>query len=77
MAAYIGSSFTGVLPAVATAATMHHGKIGGGEQQGFARAEPYAISRNGTIQSLTLVGPGSCSLGDQARSVSAVFKLMP
>jgi hypothetical protein len=58
----MGSSFTGGLPAVATAAITHHGKTGGGEQQDFPRTEPYAIPRNDTIQSLTLVGPGSSSL---------------
>jgi hypothetical protein len=53
---------------------MHHGKIGGGEQQDFPRTEPYAIPRNDTIQSLTLVGPGSSSLvikrGQLARHLS-------
>jgi hypothetical protein len=56
MAAYMGSSFTGGLPAVATAATMHH--AGRGEQLDFPHAEPYAILRNGTIECLRLVGPG-------------------
>src|ERR1700730_16984036 len=36
MAAYMGSSFNGGLPAVATAATMHHAQNAAGrEQQGF------------------------------------------
>jgi hypothetical protein len=33
-----------------------------GEQQDFPRTEPYAVPRNDTIRSLTLVGPGSSSL---------------
>jgi hypothetical protein len=57
----MGSSFTGGLPAVATAATMHHGD--GGASSRISRVLNRTPSpRNDTIRSLTLVGPGSSSL---------------
>ena len=57
MAAYMGSSFIGGLPAVATAATMHHAQNRRGEQQDFPHPEPYAIPCNDTIECLPVVGP--------------------
>jgi hypothetical protein len=71
------SSFTGDLPAVATAATMHHVQNRRGEQQDFPHTEPYAIPRNDTIECLTLVGSRQFPLGDQAPSDTAGSKLMP
>src|SRR5258708_11491664 len=69
MAAYMGSSFTGGLPAVATAATMHHAQNRRGEQQDFPHTEPYAIPRNDTIECLTLVSPGRSSLATKHRQI--------
>jgi hypothetical protein len=46
----MGSSFTGGLPAVATAATMHHAHYERGEQPDFPHAEPYAIPRSDAIE---------------------------
>ena len=58
MAAYMGSSFIGGLPAAATAATKHHAQNRRGEQQDFPRTEPYAILRHDTIECRTPVGSG-------------------
>src|SRR5260370_22845522 len=78
MAAYMGSSFTGGLPAVATAATMDHVQNRrGASSRIFPHTEPYAIPRNDTIECLTLVGPRQFQLGDQAPSVTAALKVMP
>src|SRR5882757_4015057 len=59
MAAYMGSSFTGGLPAIAATATCITLKIAGDEQQDFPPSEPYAIPRNHTIECVTLVGPAT------------------
>jgi len=51
MAAYMGSSFTGGLPAGRGYTTMHHAQNRAGrEQQGFPAYQPYAIPRNDTIE---------------------------
>jgi hypothetical protein len=55
MAAYMGSSFTGGLPAIAATATCITLKIAGDEQQDFPPTEPYAIPRNDTTECVTLV----------------------
>ena len=55
----MGSSLTGGLPAVATAATNPHAQNRWGEQQDFPHRETYAISHNDTIECRMRVGPGS------------------
>src|SRR3979411_1709268 len=59
MAAYMGSSFTGGLPAIAATATCITLKIGGGEQPEFPPPEPHAPPRTDTTQCVTLVGPAT------------------
>ena len=56
MAAYIGSSLTGGLPAAEAAATMQRAQGRRGEQRNLPPAEPYAIPRDDTIECLTPPG---------------------
>src|SRR5258708_30837305 len=77
MAAYMGSSFTGGLPAVATAATTRHAQNRRGEQRGLPRLAHYPIPRNDTIECLTLAGPRQLQLGDNRWRYGAAERRKP
>src|SRR5713226_5096869 len=84
MAAYMGFSFTGGLPAVATTATMHHAQIRAGrEQRGFPASQTLRHSpqrhhrtgaprsmKMGTMRSLLRYDVAHCGVSASAKTAS-------